>query len=711
MIFCPYKKVETFPMRFFVRHLGPLLMLWAAGWSAVPPAAAASGIALRVSQQVLAGKGSAADWPGYGRTFNQQRFSPLDQIDVGNVKRLGLVSAVTLNNIWNVATVPLAVNGVVYFAAGFSVVHAVDPVKGKVLWTYDPKVTGPNMRLAWGSRGLALWQDKVYVGTMDGRLIALDARTGKKVWERQTVEANSGLYISGAPLVFNGKVLIGNGGADFAPVRGYVTAYDAATGKQLWRFYTVPGDPAKGFENKAMEMAAKTWTGEWWKFGGGGTAWNAFTYDPEFNRVYIGTGNGSPWNRKIRSPQGGDNLFLSSVVALDADTGEYAWHYQTTPGETWDFNSSQDMMLVTLPIEGKPRKLLLHAPKNGFFYVIDRETGKLVSAEKFAKVTWAERIDLVTGRPVEAPNARYENGEMLMWPGSLGAHSWPPMSFSPQTGLVYVPGRDVAGYYNDKGINTATWRHSATDPLGLNPIGGDIPPEAGKAWLVAWDPLLQREAWRVSLPGATSPGTMATAGGLVFQPTGGGQLVAYDARTGARLWSGELGVGSNSPPITFKVGQRQYVSVLAGWAGQTAMLGSLSAQHGWVGREHPPRLLTFALDGKGTLPASAPPQSPQPLVLPDFKIDETLVRRGAAVYGNCLLCHGFDAVAGGFAPDLRASPVVPATAAFDAIVRGGALLSRGMPKFDDLTAEDLTALQHYLRSRARAAAATPGAGR
>jgi quinohemoprotein ethanol dehydrogenase len=683
--------------------------LWAViGGLTVVSAMAAGAVSPRVTQQVLNGNGPAADWPGYGRTFDQQRFSALQQINATNVKRLGLVSSFTVNDVWNVATVPLAVNGIVYFAGGFSVVHAVDAVKGKLLWTYDPKVTGRNMRLAWGSRGLALWQDKLYVGTMDGRLIALNAKTGKPVWETQTIEPGSPLYISGAPLVFNGKVLIGNGGADYAPVRGYVTTYDAETGKQLWRFYTVPGDPSKGFENKAMEMAAKTWTGEWWKYGGGGTAWNALTYDPAFNRVYIGTGNGSPWNRRIRSPGGGDNLFLCSVVALDADTGEYAWHYQTAPGEQWDFNSSQDMMLVTLPIDGKPRKLLLHAPKNGFFYVIDRETGKLVSAEKFAKVTWAERVDLATGRPVEAPNARYQNGEELMWPGSLGAHSWPPMSFSPQTGLVYLPGRDLPGYYNDKGIDTQHWRHTPADPLGLNVASADIPANAGQAWLLAWDPLRQREAWRVPLPGATSPGTMATAGGLVFQPTGGGQLVAYDARTGARLWSGELGVGSNSPPITFEAGGRQYVSVLAGWAGQTAMFGSLSAQHGWVGREHPPRLLTFALDGKATLPASAPPRRPEPLVVPEFKVDEALARRGAAVYGtigNCALCHGGDAIAGGFAPDLRASPLVPVTPAFDAVVRGGALLSRGMPKFDDISEEDLVALQHYLRSRARASVA------
>ena len=359
--------------------------------AAAPPSGAST-----IDDAALANEADGSDWPAFGRTFSEQRFSPLRQIDAENVARLGLVWSLDLPGVINVASQPLAVAGVVYFAVGQSVVHAVDARTGKLLWRHDPevaKVAGPKLRAAWGSRGLAFYRDKVYVGTLDGRLLALSAATGEPVWSVLTVERDDARFISGAPRVFDGKVLIGHGGADHGPVRGYVTAYDAETGRLLWRFHIVPGDPAQGFENAAMETAARTWTGEWWKHGGGGTVWNAITYDPEFDRVYLGTGNGAPWNQKIRSPGGGDNLFLCSVLALDADTGEYRWHYQTTPGETWDYNSAMDMLLATLPIDGKPRKLLLHAPKNGFFYVIDRETGKLVSAEKIGKATWALRVD------------------------------------------------------------------------------------------------------------------------------------------------------------------------------------------------------------------------------------------------------------------------------------------------------------------------------
>ncbi|MBW2423132.1 MAG: PQQ-binding-like beta-propeller repeat protein, partial [Deltaproteobacteria bacterium] len=311
-----------------------------------------------------ADEASGRDWAAYGRTFSEQRFSPLAEIDTENVSRLGLVWSLLLPDVPNVSTVPLAVDGVIYFAAGYSVVHAVDALSGELLWKYDPRVRGFKMRFAWGSRGLAYWNGKLYAAAQDGRLFAVDARTGDLVWEVQTTEPGDVRYITGAPRVFDGKVAIGHAGADAGPVRGYVTAYDAETGEEIWRFHTVPGDPSQGFENDAMEMAAATWTGEWWRFGGGGTVWNAMTYDPEFDRIYLGTGNGTPWNQKVRSPGGGDNLFLCSIVALDADTGEYAWHYQVNPGETWDFNSAMDIVLTEHEIDGRPRKLLLHAPKN-----------------------------------------------------------------------------------------------------------------------------------------------------------------------------------------------------------------------------------------------------------------------------------------------------------------------------------------------------------
>lgn len=412
-----------------------------------------AGLTVAIALGMLAGAQAAApsehirfaddndgrDWTAWGRSFSEQRFSPLDQINRDSVSRLGLAWSLDFDGIWNVSSQPLAVDGVIYTAVGYSHVHAIDAVSGEVLWQYDPKVSSRKMRMAWGSRGLAYWDGKLYTGVQDGRLFALDAKTGELLWETLTTEPGDNRYITGAPRVFNGKVIIGHGGADFGHVRGYVTTYDAITGEPLWRWWVVPGNPADGFENEAMEAAAKTWTGNWWEFGGGGTVWNAMTYDPEYNRIYLGTGNGSPWNHKLRSPDGGDNLFLCSVVALDADTGEYVWHYQTTPGETWDFTSTMDMVLADVRLGNRDRKVLMHAPKNGFFYVLDREDGTLISAEKIDKVTWAERVDLETGRPVEVRGARYESGEALIWPGSGGAHNWHPMAYSPDTGLVYIP--------------------------------------------------------------------------------------------------------------------------------------------------------------------------------------------------------------------------------------------------------------------------------
>ena len=657
----------------------------------------------QIDQKALADEADGRNWAAWGRTFSEQRFSPLAQIDRGSVKRLGLAWTLELPDMWNVSTAPVAVDGVIYFAAGYSVVHAVDARTGRLLWKYDPKCAPEKMRMAWGSRGLSFWKGRVYVGVQDGRLVAIDARTGALAWEVQTGEPGDKRYITGAPRVFNDKVLIGHGGADFGGVRGYVTAYDAATGAQAWRWYTVPGDPSKGFENPAMERAATTWKGQWWQHGAGGTVWNAMTYDPEFNRVYLGTGNGSPWNQAIRSPGGGDNLFLCSIVALDADTGEYAWHYQTTPGETWDFNSAMDMVLADLTLDGKPRKALLHAPKNGFFYVLERENGKLVSAEKIAKVTWAERVDLATGRPVEVRGARFDGNESMIWPGPGGAHNWQPMSYSPDTGLTYIPAREMAGYYDARGIEPATWDPIKEGPLGIKAFFDDIPKEAASSSLLAWNPVTQKEAWRVPTPGATAGGVLSTRGGLVFQGRADGRFVAHDADTGAELWSHDLGVGTQAPPITYELDGQQYVAVLAGWAGGQMLMGTLSAQHGWVGREHPRRLLVFALDGKEKLPASsAPTRSITPVDDPAFVVDADKVKRGQWVYGEkCTICHGVAAVAGGSAPDLRASKVPLSAEAFASIVRDGALIQRGMPPFAELGDDDLESIRHFLRERAR----------
>jgi len=670
-----------------------------------------------IDNAALGNEADGVNWAAYGRTFSEQHYSPLRQINAGNVSRLGLAWSLDLSDSNFATTAPIAVDGVIYFSPGVSEVHAVDARSGRRLWRYDPevyKVAGEKMRASWGTRGLAFWKGKVYLGTRDGRLIAIDTKTGKPVWSAMTVDPDDRRYITGAPRVFNGKVIIGHGGADFGATRGYVTAYDAETGKQLWRFHTVPGDPARGFENPAMKMAAETWNGEWWKHGGGGTVWNAMTYDPQFNRIYLGTGNGAPWNQKIRSPGGGDNLFLCSIVALDADTGQYVWHYQVNPGETWDFNASMDIELATLEIEGKPREVILHAPKNGFFYVIDRETGKLISAEKFARVTWAERIDLATGRPVENPDARYPAGETLMWPGPAGAHNWQPMSFNPNTRLVYIPVVNLLGAYSDKGIDRAQWKAPANVEIanGLNFENLDVPTNAGSGTLVAWDPVQQMAVWSVPIAGIQGGGTATTAGNLVFQGQMDGKFRAYAADSGKLLWSFYAANGVIAPPITYSVGGKQYVSVLTGVNGSPSAFGSPHAQFGWQARVHAKRLLTFALDGKAELPASAPPALAVPLDDPQFKVDAALAERGQHLFGQklCLTCHGSGAVASGGAPDLRASPLALSAPTFAQVVKGGILEARGMPRYAELSDADLESLIHYLRARAReslAAASKP----
>jgi quinohemoprotein ethanol dehydrogenase len=661
-----------------------------------------------IDNAALANETSGVNWAAYGRTFSEQRYSPLRQINAGNIARLGLVWSLDLADVNFATSAPLEVDGVIYFSPGLSEVRAVDARSGKPLWRYDPevaKVAPQKLRAGWGSRGLAFWKGKVYIGTRDGRLIALNAKTGKPVWSVMTVEPDDHRYISGAPRVFNGKLIIGHGGADFGAVRGYVTTYDAETGKQLWRFYTVPGDPAKGFESKAMAMAAKTWTGEWWKHGGGGTVWNAMTYDPKYNRIYLGTGNGAPWNQKIRSPGGGDNLFLCSIVALDADTGEYVWHYQVNPGETWDYNAAMDIVLADLQIDGKPRSVILHAPKNGFFYVIDRSSGKPISAEKFGKVTWAERIDLATGRPVETANARFPAGETLIWPGAGGAHNWLPMSFNPDTGLVYIPAIEMPGYYNDKGIDTVNWKQPKDFgySTGLNETNVDTPMNIGRSFLLAWDPVQQKAMWTVPTSGLVGGGTITTAGNLVFQGQMDGRFAAYAADSGKQLWSFNAANGVLAPPITFSVGGKQYVSVLTGVGGMASMVGSPHAQYGWQARFHTRRLLTFALDGTARIKGSEPPAIAVAVDDPQFKVDATMAEQGKALFETkaCIACHGLGAVASGGAPDLRASQMALSPPAFEQVVRGGILVSKGMPRYAELSDAEMNALLHYLRARAR----------
>jgi len=664
---------------------------------------AISASATEVTGKDIADSDQHGNWLSYGHSYDEQRFVPDTQINQDTVAQLGLDWHLDLEGMRSLMSTPLVVNGVMYFSGSYAVVYAVDAVDGKLLWKHDPetlKQAGANRRVLWDfNRGIAYWQEKVFVASGDGRLLALDAKTGKQVWSTLTLDRSSPRTITGAPRVFNNLVIIGHGGADWGPVRGYVTAYDAGTGELRWRFYAVPGNPADGFENDAMKMAAKTWTGNWWQYGGGGTVWNAMTYDPEFNRIYLGTGNGSPWNRKIRSPDGGDNLFLCSIVALDADTGAYVWHYQTTPGETWDFNSAMDIVLADLNIDDTVRKVIMHAPKNGFFYVIDRTTGKLISAEKFGKVTWADHVDLQTGRPVETENARYPDGETLIWPSPFGAHSWPPMSYNPNTGLVYLPYQEIGGFYSDMGIEPNHWQSPTFSAAasGVHAFGHDIPTEGSWSALIAWDPVRQGEVWKTITPGLWNPGTLTTAGNLVFQGRSDGEFVAYAAQTGEVAWRFNTGLGISAPPISYSVNGKQYVALLVGWGGAaTALGGSVAAQHGWQYGRYPRRLLAFALGGRDQLPDFMPPSVARADTFEIPVLDPDKVESGRSLYADhCGICHGSGGVAGGFAPDIRYSPITTQAEALIAVVKNGRS-DHGMPPFPEFTDAEIIALREFL---------------
>ncbi len=640
------------------------------------------------------------NWLMHGGTYREQRFSPLDEINTKTVGQLGLAWSFDTNTNRGLEATPLVIDGVMYTTGSWSVVFALDARTGKLIWSYDPQVPrskGVNACCDVVNRGVALYKGKVYVGTIDGRLIALDAATGKPVWDVVTVDQSRPYTITGAPRIVEGKVVIGNGGAELG-VRGYVSAYDAETGALVWRFYTVPGDPAQAFESPALERAAKTWKGEqWWKVGGGGTCWDSIVYDPELRLLYVGTGNGSPWSRFVRSPGGGDNLYLSSILALRPDTGELVWYYQETPGDTWDYTATQHILLAELPIKGQTRKVILHAPKNGFFYVIDRQTGKLLSAEKFVEVTWAKRVNLKTGRPVENKDLDYRNKKVVVKPSQLGGHNWQPMSFNPKTGLVYIPAQEMAAEFAmDKSWKYQPGRwNTGTDFT----VFKEIPRTAVSGHLLAWDPIRQRAAWRAQYDSMWNGGTLSTAGNLVFQGTADGRFVAYQADSGKKLWQSPAGTGVVAGPITYTIDGKQYVTVMAGWGGSFALVGGDAAAANNV--RNVGRVLTFTLGGTAQLPPAPPaPERPEGAPGPATVSAGTLTRGEALFARNCVMCHGAGAVGGGVLPDLRyLHPDKQAN--FSAIVLHGALKDRGMPAFGAwLSEEDAQAILAYVRKRA-----------
>ena len=631
-----------------------------------------------------------ADWATYGLDYYEQRFSTLDQINDSNAAQLGLAWQFDTATDRGLEATPLIIDGVMYATGSWSVTYAVDARTGKQLWKYDPEVHRKYDNLACCdvvNRGAAFYKDKVYVGVLDGRLVALDKNTGKVAWSQTTVDQNQPYTITGAPRIAKGKIIIGNGGAEYG-VRGYISAYDAETGKLAWRFYTVPGDPSKPQENKALEKALPTWKGDnWWKIGGGGTVWDSMVYDPEFNLLYVGTGNGSTWNRNLRSPGGGDNLYLSSILAINPDDGELKWYYQTTPGDAWDFTAVQPMMLADLQIGGRLRKVIMQAPKNGFFYVLDRGTGELLSADKYVEVTWASHVDMATGRPVEMPGQDYKDKGTYVRPGPLGGHNFQAMSYSPKTGLVYFPAQDNGRYYEQGAFNVNDFKAITTDPLkgpvpynlALAPIERKSEPYEipYKGRLLAWDPVARKPRWTVEYGAYWNGGTLATAGNLVFQGTAAGDFIAYNAATGQKLWSAFAGTGIVAPPVTYMLDGKQYVSVMAGWG------GAFPKKFRSVGR-----LLTFTLGGNAT-PLSR--TAPRRVTAIANTASAEQIAAGAKLYTTyCVRCHGGATVL----PDLRRStPNV--LNGLDKIL-DGALVERGMPRFPEFDKAMTAELKGYL---------------
>ena len=651
------------------------------------------------------------DWPSYGLDYAETRFSRLAQISDANVKDLGLAWTYNLESTRGIEATPLVVDGIMYVTASWSIVHAIDVRTGKRLWTYDPKVArtmGYKACCDVVNRGVALYKGRVYLGAYDGRLIALDAATGTKLWEQDTIADPKRSYtITGAPRIVKGNVIIGQAGAEY-DVRGHVSAYDAMSGKLKWRWFTVPGDPSKPYENAAMKTAAATWdpSAKYWEAGGGGTVWDSVAYDPELNLLYIGTDNGTPWSRNLRSPKGGDNLFLASIVALDADTGRYVWHYQEVPGENWDYSSTQSIILADLTLDGKKRKVLLHAPKNGFFFVIDRTNGKYISANNYVDVNWATGYD-AKGRPIEVPEARSDKLRDAI-PGPFGAHNWHPMSFNPTTGLVYVPTQNVP-------INMAddkNWGFNSNKPgqphggLGWNlamNLGEPTPANKPFGRLIAWDPVAKKEAWRVEQVSPWNGGTLATAGNLVFQGTADGRFVAYNAKSGEKVWEAAVGTGAVAAPSTYEVDGTQYVSIAVGWGGVYGLSQRATE------REGPGTVYTYKIGGKAPLPEFATYR--MGTLVAGVKYDPAHVQEGGGLYvSNCIFCHGVPGVDRG--GNIKNLGYIPSEELgnLKSFVFNGPFVSQGMPDFTGkLTDEQVTKIQAFIQGTADAVRPKPAA--
>ena len=654
------------------------------------------------------------EWLNHGRTYKEQRYSPLTDINKNNVNELDLAWSFKFDTARGMEATPILHDGVLYVSTGWSHVHAIDARSGDELWHYDAKV--PKSQLAKTccgpvNRGVAIWQKdnssplQIFFGSLDGRLIALDAKTGKENWSVQSTPTDGNYSITGAPRIVKDMVIIGNGGGELG-VRGYITAYDVSSGEMRWRFYTVPGDRNKPQESEALKKALPTWSGEeWYKLGGGGgTVWDSIVFDPELDILYIGTGNGSPWNRDLRSPGGGDNLYLSSIVAINPDNGKYIWHYQTTPADNWDYTATQQMILAEIEINNEIRSVIMQAPKNGFFYVLDRKTGELISAEKFGHVTWATHVDMETGKPVESEFADYqENGGSYIWPSPYGAHNWQPMSYSKKTGYIYIPVQTIPAYFSgQKEVSYKVNRWNTG--VNLNESRSPASWVAAKASLdalvygelVAWDPIKQERAWTVRHPKPSNGGTLSTAGDLVFQGTWDGAFAAYDALSGDQLWQYQSDSAILAGPITYELDGEQYVAVTQGSGGVVMLTIGEEITKNFVNQN---RLLVFKR-GDFNLERLTANNTMASLESVKFEhdLDIARVKNGEYLYhNNCASCHGLDAKSNYVVPDLRYMSEETHDN-FATIVLGGSLTHKGMIGFyETLSLDDVGMIHDYLR--------------
>jgi quinohemoprotein ethanol dehydrogenase len=638
------------------------------------------------------------EWTQHGGNPDEQRYSKLNQVTVDNVGQLGLAWYAEISERGGYQSTPLMIDGVLYVTAPWSSLYAFDAKSGKQLWKVDPEspreIAATSICCNISNRGAAYADGKIIWGTIDGRLIAVHAKTGQKVWETRVADSKLQYSITGAPRIGDGLVFIGVGGGEFY-TRGYLSAYDLKTGKKVWKFYTVPGDPSKGAEGEAsddvMPMAAKTWSGsKWWEKGGGGSTWDGIVYDPKSDLVIFGTGNGLPWPAHIRSPGGGDNLFTSSIVAVHAKSGKYKWHYQAVPMDGFDFDNTAPLTLADITVDGKPKRVVMQAPKDGVFYVIEAATGKVVSADPYVpKINWALGFDKTKNwAPILNPEADYGKTGKGFYILPSQAHVWHPQSFNPQTGLMYFPARRGMGsFYAEEG-GRILGNQMVDVSMGRQPVGQERPVvENPGAYLLAWDPVARKVAWE-QREGSGSAGTLTTAGNLVFQGTPGKKFAAFRADTGAKVWDVETQGNVVPGPVTYSLDGEQYIAVIS------------SASTGFAAAAGKNRVLVYKLNGTVQLP-EAPPPVPQVLNPPADFGDAAMHARGEDLYQrNCSGCHEGGRLFSGF-PDLNYTVALNAPDLFKGIVVDGALAENGMISFKNvLKAEDAEAIRSFLTARA-----------